>query len=236
MKKMIFAVCSGILLATAAVAQPVSDRAVIPLGVTLVQILRLHVINGGNIEFVFNDIGDFKGGIPPGPAHPVSPGLGNMGAALAGTRGFSPLRDFYATVVEIASSTSWDLTVGAEDATMIGTDDPANIAMALNNVGFTTGFTGLNSCCGALTQVNMGAGYLTANATPNALALYVTFGTPLLFTLGAGANGGDINDNTFTINWEAGTQQGTMNAASILNQSLPADRYVTNVFLELRGL
>ena len=85
MKKSILAGAVALIIAGSAIAQPVSDRAVIPIGVTLVQILRIHVINGGNIEFVFNDINDYK-----------------VGIANGGTT-------FYDSQVVIASSTDWVL-------------------------------------------------------------------------------------------------------------------------------
>ena len=66
MKKSILASAIALVITGSAFAQPVSDRAVVPIGVTLVQILRIHVTNGGNIEFVFNDINDYKNGIANG--------------------------------------------------------------------------------------------------------------------------------------------------------------------------
>lgn len=44
-------------------AQGVNDQAVIPLSVTLNSIMRLSVTSGGNIEFVFNSIGQYSTGI-----------------------------------------------------------------------------------------------------------------------------------------------------------------------------
>jgi hypothetical protein len=231
MKKTILAVCSGILISGAAMAQPVSDRAVIPLGVTLVQILRIHVTNGGNIEFVFNDINDYKQGI------------NNVNG-----------NGFYTSRVEIASSTNWQLDMGAEDANLLGTDNPANV-MALNNVGFTCLWGGANVCCGPANDVDNTGAYtdnISAAGAPlrsNALLQYTGTGTVILFTTGATGNGGDVTDNFFDIQWEVGTHDGTwgvptypnsatnpMSTNAILNQSLVPDRYVTNVFLELTAL
>ena len=226
MKKTILASAIALILAGSAFAQPVSDRAVIPLGVTLVQILRIHVPNGGNIEFVFNDIDDFKNGI-------------NSIATPAGN-------GFYDSDVQIASSTEWQLDMGAEDATFIGTDNPANIAFTLDNVGFTCDWNvvnaAANTCCAAASDVSRTGAY-TANisaagvrGTPQALLQYLGAGTVILFTSGTGGNGGDVTDNNFTIHWAAGTQEGTMNATSILDQNITPDRYVTNVFLELTAI
>jgi hypothetical protein len=43
--------------------QAVKDRNVIPVAVNLNQVLRMTVTNGGNIEFVFNTINDYKNGL-----------------------------------------------------------------------------------------------------------------------------------------------------------------------------
>lgn len=225
MKKTILASCLGMIIAASAIAQPVSDRAVIPLGVTLVQILRIHVINGGNIEFVFNDINDFKNGI--------SNAQGN---------------GFYDSDVTIASSTEWELDMGAEDANLIGTDDPAQ-TITLDNVGFTCDWgtvAAANTCCGAALDVDNTGAYtnnITGAGAPNianGLLQYTGAASVILFTTGAAGNGGDITDNNFTINWECGTQIGggtsPMNATSLLDQNVLPDRYVTNVFLELTSL
>jgi len=44
-------------------AQAIRDRQVIPVAVNLNQVLRLKVLNGGNIEFVFNTIDDYENGL-----------------------------------------------------------------------------------------------------------------------------------------------------------------------------
>jgi len=217
MKKTILASAIALIIAGSAIAQPVSDRAVIPIGVTLQQILRIHVTNGGNIEFVFNDINDYKNGI--------------VNSA------------FYDSDVQVASSTDWELHFGAEDATLIGTDDPTN-TLALNNIGFTIGWTGGNSCCAAGNQLSSILGVYDNSATGTANGLLVFTGGAADLLLVDGANvlgsGGDVTDNAFTINWECGTQVagGTqaMNATSLLAQSPTPDRYVTNVFLDLEAL
>lgn len=218
MKKLILAGAASLLLLGSAIAQPVSDRAVIPVGVTLVQILRLHVTNGGNIEFVFNDINDYKLGIATGSS------------------------GFYNTNVVIASSTDWDLHFGAEDALMTGTDNPGN-TIDINNVGFTVTWGGTNSCCAAASQVSGVTGnYNTATAGGLACGLkrFAGDGTDLLFTDGGtlAGSGGDIANNAFIINWECGTMKaGTtlMNPVSLLAQSPKPDRYVTNVFMDLNA-
>ena len=95
-------------------AQAVKDRNVIPVAVNLNQVLRMTISNGGNIEFVFNTIEDYKNG---------------LSAATAGTGAM------YETDFSISSSTRWKLIYGAETAEFQGVDNPAN-TLALNNVGY----------------------------------------------------------------------------------------------------
>lgn len=236
MKKTIITSAIALIITGSAFAQPVSDRAIIPLGVTLQQILRLHVTNGGNIEFVFNDITDYKEGINP----VLNP---------------APSEAFFTTNVVIASSTNWSLDMGAEDANLIGTDNPANV-LALDNVGFTllwTGSAGAAGCCGAgddATTLNGAyadcATAAGAQGNANALLGYTGPLTCVLLDAGATDNAGDILENAFSIIWEAGTGGGTafppvasasspMNAQSLLDQNVLPDRYTTNVLLELEA-
>ena len=179
-------------------AQPVSDRAVVPVAVTLNQILRLSVTNGGNIEFVFNRIDQYENGI----ANAAS----------------------YDTNIDIASSTRWTLSIGAEDATFIGTEDPIT-TLALDNVGYQIISDGNHAFATELTD--------PANANAGVVAL-TAFPTTVIGSAAApNGNSGDVGDNTFTINWEAGTTNGTMNATALIDQDVTPDRYVTNVLMDI---
>ena len=187
-------------IAAAANAQPVSDRAVVPVAVTLNQILRLNVTNGGNIEFVFNRIDQYENGI--------------ANSAM------------YDTDIDVSSSTRWELAIGAEDATFIGTDDPTNILFTLDNVGYQIISNGAHAFGTELTD--------PANANAGVVAL-TAFSTTVIGSASAlaGGNSGDRDDNNFTINWECGTTNGTMNATALIDQDLAPDRYVTNVLMDL---
>jgi len=189
-------------------AQPVSDRAVIPVAVTLNQVLRLNITNGGNIEFVFNQIGQYESGI-------------NSGGGTAGSA------TFYNTEFDIASSTRWELDMGAEDATFLGTDDVAN-TLALDNVGFQLVATGVHTTANTITD--------PATAFAGVIAL-PAFATTMIGSnsVAGNSNAGDENDNVFRIEWRAGTTEGTMNATPLIDQvpSPNPDRYVTNVLLDL---
>lgn len=185
-------------ISAAANAQPVSDRAVVPVAVTLNQILRLNVTNGGNIEFVFNRIDQYENGI--------------ANAAM------------YDTDIDVSSSSRWTLAIGAEDATFIGTDDPT-ATLALDNVGYQIISNGAHAFGTELTDP------AAANAGVVALTAFST--TVIGSAAAPTGNSGDRDDNNFTINWECGTTNGTMNATALIDQDNTPDRYVTNVLMDL---
>jgi len=194
MRKLVFAFFM-LILSQVSFGQAVNDQAVIPVSVTLNSILRLTVVSGGNIDFVVNTITQYTDGI------------NELGA---GTQ--------YHTIFTVASSEDFNVTLRAEDATLIGQDD-ATQTMPLNNIGFDLTETG--------TGADPGNWALPAAVLPltNIAANVVT-----------GVNGfsaGSALQNNFTIRWRLGTAEGTMIGTSLLAQSLTPDRYITNVFLEL---
>jgi len=208
-----------------AFSQAVKDRNVIPVAVNLNQVLRMTITNGGNIEFVFNTIDDYKNG---------------LSAATAGTGAM------YKTDFSVASSTRWELAYGAEAATFIGTDDPTN-TLALNNVGFMITNNGVH-LFNATTVVAAPAdpNPLISVPTDNALQVTALQAYPVTLiedaTATAAANAGDAADNSFTLNWRCGTTEAnaviagnSMNATAIIDQAVSPvpDRYVVNVLFEL---
>ncbi len=88
MKKLLLGFISLILVGQVGFSQPVSDQAVIPMAITVNSILRLNIVSGGNIEFVFNSIND------------VSSGIANATA--------------YDTRFTVASTTNWTLNFGTD--------------------------------------------------------------------------------------------------------------------------
>ncbi len=108
MKKLIFA-CVALVMSGSLLAQPIHDKAVIPVAVTVNQVLRLNVVSGGNVEFVFNTIKDYEDGITNS--------------------------NFYDTQFNVASSKNFNVYLYAEDGTLLGTDNPSQ-SIALNNIGF----------------------------------------------------------------------------------------------------
>jgi hypothetical protein len=219
MKKIFLATATIFMFSTMGFGQAVRDRNVIPVAVNLNQVLRMTVTNGGNIEFVFNTIDEYKNGID---------GTGNS---------------FYQTNFTVASSTRWALTYGAEDATFIGTDNPAN-ALALDNVGFGITEAGTHDFEAAGSAKNSSDVELFSTPTDNASLVTALQVYPVLLIedndrVGF-ANAGDGTDNDFTLTWYCGTSEAgavgyEMNTVPLIDQqpSPVPDRYQTNVIFEL---
>ncbi len=130
----------------------------------------------------------------------------------------------YDTKFTVASSVNWEVRIYSEEADLIGTDDASGSnTLDLNNIGYQITYDGTGA-----------PGNYTLPASGTTLSL--TDAEVVLVGLGGASNAGDINANEFTINWRCGTQEGTMNGSSILQQSAAADRYATNVFLILNPL
>lgn len=177
-------------------AQAVSDNAVIPVSVSLTGILRLNVVSGGNIDFMVNTLSQYSEGIANSPR--------------------------YDTKFTVSSSTDFNVTLAAEDATFIGVDNPANL-MPLDNVSFVlqtsgTGQGGTHYTVPAAT----GGGAVTPTYLSNA-------GTNIVEGI-VGQSAGDSRKNAFTIHWSLNNPQAST-AGNLLSQSLAPDRYSTNVFL-----
>jgi hypothetical protein len=235
MKKKVMMILGILAIGIVGFSQAVRDRQVIPVAVNLNQVLRMTITNGGNIEFVFNSIDDYR--------------LGLSGdAATSGSANPASSNPFYITDFTVASSTRWDLNYGAEEATFIGTDDPTN-TLDLANVGYTLTATGTHNfeTPGAAQGTDLTA-ELFSTPTDNGSLVAGLENYPALLiddnTLGLGgnANAGDGTDNAFQIVWrcgtgpvEAGAAPVPMVSTSLLDQdpSPAPDRYVANVIFEL---
>lgn len=113
MKKLLL-ILMAIISVSLVKAQPVSDIAIIPVGVNLNSILRLQVISGGNIEFAVNTISQYSNGIPN----------------TAGTT----------TTFTVSSTVNFAVNLYAEGANMIGTD--LGGSLPVTNIGYTMAETG----------------------------------------------------------------------------------------------
>jgi len=188
----------------------------------------MTVTNGGNIEFNFNTIDAYASGL-------------SGDVATSGSANIAASEGLYQTDFTVASSTRWKITYGAEMATFIGTDNPAN-TLALNNVGYSIVNNGTHTFETGAGQGSTATEQLwstpTASATePAALQAYPV---DLIEDNDAAtaANAGDATDNSFTLVWRCGTSEGTttpMNAVALIDQqpSPSPDRYVVNVIFEL---
>ena len=220
MKKILLSIFTVSILGSG-ISQAVSDRNTIPVAVNLNRVLRMSVNTGGNIEFTFNTIAQYKNGISGDFATSSS----------AGTAAANPM---YVTSFTVAASTKWRLDYGAEDATFIGVDNPANIGLTLDNVGFSLASTGTHAFGTELASLPTNAGVEVAALQAYPVALINDGGN-------AAANAGDATDNAFTMTWRCGTAEGTglttpMNQVKLIEQGLAPDRYVTNVLFNLIAL
>jgi hypothetical protein len=206
MKKVLLGFMVTVLLGIGAKAQPVSDNAVIPMAITVNSILRLNVVDGGNIEFVFNTLNDIANG-------------------LSGDR--------YTTTITVASSSNWALSVMATTTDFF---DDGGAPLALNNVCFyltnngatySVGVAGSNT----LYRPNAGGAVAVGNANYSDLTDDDT-GVELLYS-GSG-NAGDPTENNITFHWECGTVSCAAGLGSI--QGTPSGRYSTSILMSLRGL
>ncbi|UTW63364.1 hypothetical protein KFE98_04175 [bacterium SCSIO 12741] len=206
------------LFSATANAQAVSDRDVVPIAVNLNQILRLDILDGGNVEFTFSTIEQYESGIDND--------------------------DEYNTRFSVSSSSDWEVRMGSEDATFIGVDDNTH-TIELNNVGYTLEITG-NHVLGTelLTEMTTSTTSWDSSNDVEALLQYSTGMNRLLFRhtdTSNDSNAGDEADNDFTIHWRCGTTEASnnanddMNTQSLIDQGNAADRYVTNVIFELNA-
>jgi hypothetical protein len=227
MRKRFLSGIALVLMSASLFSQAVKDRNVIPVAVNLNQVLRMTITNGGNIEFNFNTIDAYKSGLSGDVATSAS-------ANIAASEGL------YQTDFTVASSTRWKISYGAEMATFIGTDNPAN-TLDLDNVGFSITNNGTHTFESGAGKGSTATEELwstpTAAATePAALEAYPV--DLIEDNDGTSSNAGDATDNSFTLVWRCGTSEGTttpMNATALIDQqpSPDPDRYVVNVIFEL---
>ena len=194
------------------ISQAVSDRNTVPVAVNLNRVLRMSVNTGGNIEFTFNTIDDYKNGL-------------SGDAATSTSANPATSNPMYVTTFTVAASTKWTLQYGAEEGTFIGVDNPAS-TLALNNVGFNLATTGTHAFGTELVSAPTTGGTVIADLDVYPTALIADGAN-------AAANAGDATDNAFTMTWRVGTAEGDMNAIKLIEQSVTPDRYVTNVLFNL---
>ncbi len=123
----------------------------------------------------------------------------------------------YETHFTVASSVNFDVTLQADEATFIGVDDATHL-ISLENLGYTVATTA-------------GAGSTLLGALTTLTAAQQNIITP------STGNAGNILQNVFSLQWELATGNvigaQTVAVGTLLAQSIPSDRYVVNVILEL---
>ncbi len=128
--------------------------------------------------------------------------------------------DRYDTRFTVASSVDFDVTLTSDRSALQGVDNPTH-TLDLNNIGFE------------ITSAGTGA----VGTNWNFPDVHVLDPTPSPVSVIESINGqgaGSAEQNSFIINWELGTGAQTgMNGNSLLQQSVPGDRYVTNVLVDL---
>ena len=253
-KTTLLSIVAACLISSAAFSQAIRDRNVIPVAVNLNEVMRMTITNGGNIEFTFNTIDDYRLGLSSDQATVLNAqDLSSVGSANpvgSSGAGAASATNMYTTDFTISSSVAWKLTYGSEEATFMGTDD-ATRTMPLNNVGFFMNETGAHQF--GLTSVILGASVLNEElhspATDNARNVTALHAYPTVLIQdnddATASNAGDLNDNAFQMMWRCGTTEGPAAAATIqlaapmaaltlLNQgNIIPDRYIASVIFEL---
>lgn len=162
MRKLVY-LFTALLISQFSFGQSVQDNATIPVSVTLNSILRLTVTTGGNIQFVFNTMDQYNNGIANTPNT--------------------------TTTFSVSSSRDFDITMGAEDASLFGVEDVAH-TLALSVIQYTMGASGGGTKIAGLNP-------LLQNTGPATIVSH---------TAGTGAA------RTYDIEWEAGTVTSVLNS------------------------
>ncbi len=140
-----------------------------------------------------------------------------------------PTSAAYQTKFNVASSVDWDVVMYSENTELIGTDDASGTGETTNTMDLD--FIGYH----ITSEGDLDDNYTFSFNDPTEPGPLTSDASDVLVGYdGTTSNAGDINRNNFTIHWECGTGNGTMNESNILTEGLAADRYATNVFLILQ--
>lgn len=204
--KKLFFAFTMLILSEFSFGQAISEYAIIPVSVTLNSVFRLSVVSGGNIEWVINTIDQYNTGIAPDAR--------------------------YETRFTVSSSLDYKVQMRAEDD-LIGQDNPGNV-LNLNNIGY---FVRSNGTADA--QLDASGDLTIPSLTgTGVVGIPTTLGASIITGI-VNLSAGDATKNDFSLEWRLGTgvvDGLPMNAQTLLQQSIPADRYITNIFLELSEL
>ena len=117
----------------------------------------------------------------------------------------------YETHFTVSSSVDFDVALYADAANFVGVDDVTH-TIPLDNLAYT-----------------VSGGDASSTLIAGLTALTNTTTTEIIQS--ATGNAGDVTKNAFVLAWELGTLPS--GSGTLLAQSIPSDRYVANVILEL---
>lgn len=129
----------------------------------------------------------------------------------------------YETNFTVSASRDFSVILRPEDDDFLGQDNPAN-TLSLDNVGYMIRYEGVGGVEGTSWNI--------PSIADAEVKVPVAGGEIIIEGLDEEA-AGDAAKNNFVIEWRLGTSEDLMNALSLLQQKIPTDRYVTNMFLEL---
>ncbi|MBI4647374.1 MAG: hypothetical protein HY738_12510 [Bacteroidia bacterium] len=200
--------------ATVAFGQAVADNQVIPIGITLNPVLRITVIQGGNIQFVVNDIDEYKNGIASS----------NVGSSLLAT-------DQYDSEFEVAASVDFNVSMSLESQ-FEGVDHAATLDNRI--IGYQIGESGSYTT----------TSYMTLDPVAiTSYRVLSTTAWNVVTSAGDYGNAGDADDNNFVIHWALATSSVISTATNgfgvsfitseLIRQNYAPDYYISNVWFEL---
>lgn len=194
-------------------AQAVIASEVVTVDVYLNSILRLTIINGGNIEFAFKTMTDY-----------------DLGIAAS---------SFYVSNFTIASSQKWKLEYGSEDAaSLLGMDDNTH-TLGIRNVGFDLDENGTYNFGTQFKSDPTVDGVDISGLEPFPVTLIEDNADVLNPNAGDGTdNSFIINWRCGTREGQAGAAPVKMLNSTILDLATSPypDRYITNVIFQLSAM
>jgi len=131
----------------------------------------------------------------------------------------------YVTTFTVASSTNFAVDLYADNANFVGVDNDAGTnTFVVGKLGYYTSYEGGAAVADYTITPAAGSEVSVTNAAVN-----------IVQPNGAAVIAGDIDDNMFAIHWELATANlGVGTPTGLIG--IASDRYVVNVFIDLRGL
>ncbi len=129
------------------------------------------------------------------------------------------------TTFTVASSTNFAVDLYADNANFVGVDNDAGTnTFVVGKLGYYTSYEGGATVTDYTITPAAGSEVSVTNAAVN-----------IVQPNGAAVIAGDIDDNMFAIHWELATANlGVGTPTGLIG--IASDRYVVNVFIDLRGL